>query len=207
MKTGVVIAISVGILVALLLGAWRVQRAIGGDVVGEPGNANPSTQPSAGALSFTVKDIDGNDVNLDNFRGKVVMIVNVASKCGFTKQYAGLERLYDNYKDQGFVIVGFPANNFGGQEPGSNEQIKEFCTSTYQVSFPMMSKISVAGDDRHPLYAYLTDQTGEFSGKIGWNFTKFLVGRDGQVYARFGSKADPQDPSVIAAIEKGLNAQ
>src|SRR5205085_4548377 len=123
----------------------------------------PATQPSP--LDFTVKDIDGKDVNLSDYKGKVVMMVNVASKCGFTPQYKGLEALYRKYKDQGFVILGFPANDFKSQEPGTNEQIKEFCTSKYDVTFPMMSKISVKGDDQHPLYKQLT----EAKGPVTWN--------------------------------------
>jgi glutathione peroxidase len=134
------------------------------------------------------------------------MIVNVASKCGLTPQYAGLEKLYDAYKDRGLVVLGFPANNFGGQEPGTDEEIKTFCTSKYDVSFPMMSKISVKGDDQHPLYTLLTAKTdtNTFAGDIGWNFTKFLVGRDGQVVARFDSKTKPDDAKLVAAVEQAL---
>jgi glutathione peroxidase len=175
----------------------------------------PTTKPAEGAapkaspLDFTVKDIDGKDVNLADYKGKVVMIVNVASKCGFTPQYAGLEKLYQSYKDKGFVILGFPANNFGGQEPGSNEQIKQFCSSKYDVTFPMMSKISVAGGDQAPLYRYLTEEStdGDFAGPIGWNFNKFLIDRNGQVFGRFSSKTKPQDSQVTEAIEKALAAK
>jgi glutathione peroxidase len=166
-----------------------------------------TTQASAvGPLHFTVKDIDGHDYNLSQLKGKVVMFVNVASKCGFTPQYKGLEETYLKYKDHGFVIVGFPANNFGHQEPGSNSQIKQFCTSKYDVTFPMMSKISVKGDDQHPLYKYLTDPAtdGDFAGPISWNFNKFLIDRTGHVYARFASKTKPTDSIVSDAIEKGL---
>lgn len=125
---------------------------------------------------FTLNSIDGKATPLADFKGKVVLLVNVASKCGFTPQYAGLEKLYEQYKDRGFVIVGIPANNFGAQEPGTNEEIKTFCSRTYNVTFPMMSKVSVKGDDKTPLYQYLTGTGG---GEIKWNFTKFLVGKDG----------------------------
>ena len=166
----------------------------------------PASQPAAGAggspLDFVVKDIDGNDYNLAQLKGKVVMIVNVASRCGYTPQYNGLEKLYENNKDKGFVIVGFPANNFKGQEPGTNEEIKAFCTSKYNVSFPMMSKISVKGDDKHPLYQMLTGQKGE----VTWNFNKFLVGRDGKLIEHFDSKVKPDDAKLTGAIDKALAA-
>jgi glutathione peroxidase len=175
---------------------------------GDSSSPPPATQPASSPLGFAVKDIDGKPVDLQQYRGNVVLMVNVASRCGYTKQYKGLEELYEKYKDRGLVVIGFPANNFGGQEPGTEAQIKEFCTSKFGVSFPMMSKISVAGDDKHPLYKFLTEPptAGDFGGEIGWNFTKFLIGRDGQVYARFNSKIDPADPQLVGAIEKGLAA-
>jgi glutathione peroxidase len=155
---------------------------------------------------FTLNSIDGQPTPLSNFRGKVVMLVNVASRCGFTPQYAGLESLYEKYKDRGFVIVGIPANNFGGQEPGTNQEIKTFCSAKYHVSFPMMAKVSVKGSDMTPLYQFLTDKTShpDTGGDIGWNFTKFLVGPDGKVIARFDSKVEPESPEVTAAVEKAL---
>jgi glutathione peroxidase len=159
-------------------------------------------------LSGTVKDIDGKDVNLSDYKGKVVLIVNVASKCGNTPQYKPLEAMYEKYKGQGFVILGFPANNFGKQEPGSNEQIKEFCTETYKVAFPMFAKVSVKGDDKAPLYQFLTEPAtnGEFAGDIEWNFQKFLVDRNGAVIARFNPKTKPDSPKVVAEVEKALAA-
>src|SRR3954470_18455582 len=163
--------------------------------------AEPSTQP-ASPLDFKVKDIDGNDYDLAQLKGKVVLFVNVASKCGFTPQYTGLEKLYEAKKDQGFVIVGFPANNFKGQEPGTNEQIKEFCTSKYNVTFPMMSKISVKGDDKHPLYQLLTKDKGE----VTWNFNKFLVGKDGKLIEHFDSKVKPDAAKLSDAINQALAA-
>ena len=155
---------------------------------------------------FTMKDIDGKDVKLEQLKGKAMLIVNVASKCGFTPQYEGLEKIYSQYKDKGFVILGFPANNFMGQEPGTNEEIKQFCSLNYNVTFPMFSKISVKGKDIAPLYKYLTEKetNPEFSGKISWNFNKFLVDRDGKIVARFGSRAKPESEEVVAAIEKSL---
>jgi glutathione peroxidase len=151
---------------------------------------------------FTLPAIDGAPAPLSAYKGKVVLIVNVASKCGYTPQYAGLEKLYEKYKDNGFVILGFPANNFGAQEPGTNEEIKTFCSRNYNVTFPMYSKISVTGDDKAPLYQYLTGAT---SGEIKWNFTKFLVDGDGKIIARFEPKVAPDSPELIAAVEKALH--
>ena len=150
---------------------------------------------------FTLNSIEGKPAPLSAYQGKVVLIVNVASRCGFTPQYAGLEALYERYKDRGFVILGFPANNFGGQEPGTNEEIKTFCSTKYNVTFPMYSKISVKGDDKAPLYQLLTDATGS---EIQWNFTKFLVDKSGKVVARFEPKVTPESPDVSEAIEKAL---
>ncbi len=160
-------------------------------------NVAPSTEP-ASPLDFTVKDIDGKTVHLDQYKGHVVLIVNVASKCGFTPQYKGLEALYNKYKDQGFVILGFPANNFKHQEPGTNQQIKQFCTSKYDVTFPIMAKISVKGPDQHPLYKLLTDATGP----VTWNFNKFLIGKDGKIIEHFISQVKPDDPKLTGAIQK-----
>ena len=161
---------------------------------------------AANIYDFTLPSIDGKPMPLADFRGKVVLVVNVASRCGFTPQYSALESLYEKYKDQGFVIVGFPANNFGGQEPGTNEEIKTFCSTKYNVKFPMMSKVSVKGDDKTPLYQYLTDKSvnPKTGGDIQWNFTKFLVGPDGQIVARFEPKVTPDSPEVTSAIETAL---
>jgi glutathione peroxidase len=155
---------------------------------------------------FTLNSIDGSPAPLSAYQGKVVLIVNVASRCGFTPQYAGLESLYEKYKDRGFAILGFPANNFGAQEPGTNEEIKTFCSSKYNVTFPMYSKISVKGDDQAPLYQFLTDKQANAAtgGEIQWNFTKFLVDKNGKVVARFEPKVTPESPDVAAAIEKAL---
>jgi glutathione peroxidase len=162
---------------------------------------------ASNVLEFTLNSIDGKPAPLSQYGGKVVLLVNVASKCGYTPQYAGLEKVYEKYKDQGFVILGFPANNFGGQEPGTNEEIKTFCSSKYNVTFPMYSKISVKGADMHPLYQFLTDKQANprTGGDIQWNFTKFLIGKDGKVIARFESAVTPESPEVTSAIEKALH--
>lgn len=150
---------------------------------------------------FTMNSIDGKPTPLKSYEGKVVLVVNVASKCGFTPQYTGLENLYQKYHSKGFVIVGVPANNFGGQEPGTDEEIKTFCSRNYNVTFPIMSKVSVKGSDMTPLYQYLTAAKG---GDVKWNFTKFLVGKDGKVIERFESKVAPESPELTAAVEKAL---
>jgi glutathione peroxidase len=155
---------------------------------------------------FTLTSIDGQPVSLKTYSGKVVLMVNVASKCGFTPQYAGLEALYEKYKDRGFVIVGVPANNFAQQEPGTNEEIKTFCSRKYNVSFPMMSKVSVLGEDETPLYRFLTDKSAnpQIGGDIKWNFTKFLFDRNGKPVARFEPAVTPDSPEVQSAIESAL---
>lgn len=147
--------------------------------------------------------ITGDTISLADFKGKVILIVNVASKCGFTPQYAGLEELYRTYKDSGLVIIGFPANNFGGQEPGTNEEILNFCTTKFDVTFPMMAKISVKGKDKHPLYVYFTEQSN-MSGEIKWNFTKFLLDRDGHLVARYDSAVKPMSDEIVGEIKKLL---
>ena len=157
-------------------------------------------------FDFTLNTIDGQPAPLATYKGKVVMLVNVASRCGYTPQYTALESIYEKYKDRGFVIIGIPANNFGAQEPGTNQEIKTFCQSKYSVTFPMMSKVSVNGDDKTPLYQFLTDKAAspKTGGEIQWNFTKFLVGPDGQIITRFEPAITPDSPEVAAAIEKAL---
>ena len=163
--------------------------------------AMTTTLFGASAYDFTMTSIEGKATPLAVFKGKVTLIVNVASQCGYTPQYSALEAVYEKYRDHGFVIVGFPANNFGGQEPGSNEEIKQFCNRKYSVKFPMFSKISVAGGDKVPLYGYLT---GAMGGEVQWNFTKFLVDKNGKVIQRFDSAVEPDAPEVLAAIEGAL---
>ena len=161
---------------------------------------------ASSVYEFTLNSIDGHPAPLANYKGKVLLLVNVASKCGFTPQYTALEGLHEKYKSQGLVVVGFPANNFMGQEPGTNEEIKDFCSRTYNVKFPMYSKISVKGDDKAALYQFLTnkDTNPSFGGDIKWNFTKFLVSRDGKILARFEPAVKPDSPEVVSAIEKAL---
>ncbi|MCC5830993.1 MAG: glutathione peroxidase [Phycisphaeraceae bacterium] len=166
---------------------------------------NPATHPSA--LDFTLKRIDGDPVHLaSRYQGDVILIVNTASRCGLTPQYAQLQELHERYRDRGLSILGFPANNFGNQEPGTNEQIAEFCQVNYGVGFDMFSKISVKGEDIAPLYAHLTsEQTNpEHAGEITWNFEKFLIGRDGRIVQRFRPRQSPTSPEVITAIEAAL---
>ena len=153
--------------------------------------------------SFTMKTIDGEEKSLGDYQGKTLLVVNTASKCGFTPQYTGLEKLYEKYKERGFEILAFPANNFMGQEPGSDKEIKEFCSLKYKTTFPIFSKISVKGKDMHPLYAYLTRDT-DFKGDIGWNFNKFLIDPQGRVVARFGSTTDPMAKDLISKLEAAL---
>ncbi len=150
------------------------------------------------------KTTDGKDASLKDYAGKVVLVVNVASKCGMTKQYAALEELYKNYSPQGFVVLGFPCNDFGGQEPGTIEEIKEFCTTKYAVTFPILDKIHVKGPEQAPLYAALSGPEAKFPGDTKWNFGKFLIGKDGEVIARFEPKTTPNDPAVVAAVETAL---
>lgn len=170
-------------------------------------NPTPKTAPEEKSIyEFTIKDIDGKDVRLDAYKGRVAMIVNVASKCGYTPQYEGLEALQDKYGDRGFTVLGFPANNFLGQEPGTEAEIKEFCSTNFGVSFPMFAKISVTGKDQHPLYTFLTSKESnpEFGGDITWNFNKFLLDRNGKIVARFTTKEKPDSNAVTSTIEKYL---
>jgi len=164
-----------------------------------------TTFAASNIYTFTPPDIDGKPMPLADFRGKVVLMVNVASQCGYTPQYSALEAVYEKYKSQGFVVVGFPANNFGAQEPGTNAEIKTFCTRKYNVTFPMYGKVSVKGDDQAPLYQYLTKQTpSSIAGEIKWNFTKFLVDRQGNVVQRFEPAVTPDSADVTSAVEKLL---
>ena len=165
------------------------------------------TNKATSVLDFHVKDIEGKDVDLASYKGKVLLIVNTASQCGLTPQYKGLEEVYEKYKKQGFEVLAFPANEFGKQEPGTNQQIKEFCSTQYQVSFPLFSKVVVNGKGIDPRFDYLTSETTnpKYAGVIKWNFNKFLVDRKGEVIARFDPNRDPHwSEPVVAAIEKAL---
>jgi glutathione peroxidase len=154
-----------------------------------------------------LKDIDGKPASLKDYSGKVLLLVNVASKCGNTPQYAGLEAIYEKYRDRGLVVLGFPCNDFGAQEPGTNAQVKEFCTTKYKVTFPMFDKLHVKGKEQHPLYAALTGKDGAFPGDVKWNFGKFLVGRDGRPLQRIEPGVKPEDPKLVKAIEDALGAK
>jgi glutathione peroxidase len=155
---------------------------------------------------FSAKTIDGEPRDLSDFRGKALLVVNVASRCGLTPQYAGLQKLYESHAARGLEVLGFPCNQFGAQEPGTEEQIEEFCTRNYGVTFPMFSKIEVNGAGRHPLYGWLTAEpvAPEGAGDIKWNFTKFLLDRSGKLVARFGPRTEPEAPELVAAVEKVL---
>ena len=189
------------LIIALALGAICAGLCFFCD---EAALASPSS-----VYDFKMRDIDGKDVKLKKYKGNVLLVVNTASQCGYTPQYEGLQATYSKFKDKGFYVLGFPANNFGGQEPGTEKEIKEFCESKYKVTFPMFAKISVKGEDQDPLYAYLTSkQTNpEFGGDITWNFNKFLIDRKGKIVARFSSKEKPDSEAVMQAIEKYLNTK
>lgn len=169
--------------------------------------ASMGTTEQTSLYDFTVQDIDGEQVSLKQYEGQVILVVNVASKCGYTPQYEGLQKIYDKYKDDGFVILGFPANNFNSQEPGSDQEIKQFCTLEYGVEFPMFSKVSVKGEDQAALFSYLTSlPNDDFDGEIKWNFEKFLIDKNGLLKRRFRSSVEPQSESLVTAIEKELNS-
>lgn len=169
-------------------------------------NSSQPTNVMKSIYDIPVKDIDGNTFKLDRYKGKVLLIVNVASKCGYTPQYEALQKVYEQYKDKGLVVLGFPANNFGGQEPGTEAEIKTFCSTKYNVTFPMFAKLSATGADIHPLYKFLTEKetNPQFAGRINWNFNKFLIGKDGTPLARFESGDKPDSDKVTQAIEKAL---
>lgn len=172
-------------------------------------SAAATNMPTKSIYDINAINIDGQDTNLGKYRNKVILFVNTASKCGYTPQYKGLQAIYDKYRDRGFVVLGFPANNFGGQEPGTEKEIKEFCTLKYKVTFPMFAKISVKGADKHPLYQYLTDKktNPKFGGEITWNFNKFLANNRGEIIGRFSSKETPESKDVTSLIEKALSAR
>jgi glutathione peroxidase len=177
----------------------------GDGVQSEPAAANAS-DPAHPFYSFTLKDIDGWPVTLSRYEGQVALVVNVASECRYTHQYTNMQKLYMKYKDQGFVVLGIPTNDFGRQEPGTDAEIKEFITRQYNILFPMFSKVSAKGEDTHPLFQYLTspEACGELAGPVDWNFNKFLIDKDGTVIGRFPSKMDPMDPQIIKSVEAAL---
>ena len=159
---------------------------------------------AADLVTIPFKTITGKETSLADYKGKVVLVVNTASKCGLTPQYKALEEIYDKYRRKDFVVLGFPCNDFGNQEPGTGKEIKEFCKTSYDVSFPLMEKVHVKGPEQHPLYAALTGKEGAFPGDVAWNFGKFLIGKDGKPIARFEPKTTPDSPELVGAIEKAL---
>lgn len=206
-------------LAALVL-ALGVQSFRAGNLGREHAQAAPDTQTDAPAakadapktpmsfLDFKTESLDGKPVDLSKFKGQVLLVVNTASKCGNTPQYAGLEKLSESLKDEGLTVIGFPANNFGGQEPGTNTEIGEFCKKNFGVTFPMMAKTSVKGDDQSPIFAYLTKKANpELTGDIDWNFAKFLISRDGKLVARFKSSVQPDSEELQNAIKAQLAIQ
>ncbi len=164
-----------------------------------------STNTSANICDFVVKDINLNEVKISDYKGKVLLIVNVASKCGFTYQYEGLQKIYELYKDRGFEILGFPCNDFGGQEPGTNEEIKNFCSLNYKVTFPMFDKVKVKGDAKAPLFDLLTNNSVTGKSSIKWNFEKFIIDKEGNVVDRFRSATKPDSKKIISLIERELS--
>ncbi|MEW6735083.1 MAG: glutathione peroxidase [Acidobacteriota bacterium] len=190
-------------LVVLAMGSITLFSACQ-SAVGESSNMTPLKERSI--YEFSLQSIDGKEVKLEQYRDKALLIVNVASQCGYTPQYEGLQKVYDKYKDRGFFVLGFPANNFGEQEPGTNEEIQTFCRTRYNVSFPVFAKISVKGADKHPLYRFLTEKATnpDLAGEISWNFNKILIDKNGKIVARFESSDKPEDEKVTAAIEKAL---
>lgn len=200
MKRMIILALALAGLVGV-----GCTASAGGPKPMEPVNPNP-TPGCPTALDFKVKNIDGKDVSLCDYKGKVVLIVNVASKCGLTPQYKSLQKLYEDKKDQGFVILGFPANDFAAQEPGQDSDIKEFCSSKYSVTFPLFSKISVKGEEQHPLFKQLAGQAKPLGGDPTWNFTKFLINREGKVVSRFEPRTDPADSTLVKKVDELLKA-
>ncbi|MBL8745799.1 MAG: glutathione peroxidase [Phycisphaerae bacterium] len=192
-------------MVAVLIGASvAVWTAFGAGKKVEPTSAPTTVAAGASVLGFTLNRIDGTPQPLQEYRGKVLLIVNVASQCGLTPQYEGLESLYESKKNDGLVVLGFPANNFGSQEPGTNSEIAAFCSGKFNVTFPMFEKISVKGEDQHPLYRMLASLPEPLGGDPKWNFTKFLVDRSGNVVARYEPKTKPDDAALVAQIDKLL---
>jgi glutathione peroxidase len=192
------------IFVLSLLGVWSV--LIGGPPARAGQEGLLMAARATSVYEFTMDDIDGKPVNLGAYEGKVLLLVNTASLCGNTPQYTDLERIYEQYRDQGFEVLAFPANNFGQQEPGTNAEIKGFCLTKYSVSFPLFSKISVKGSDKHPLYQYLTEQS-PFPGEVEWNFQKYLVDRSGRVVGRFHHRTKPLAPEIVNEVERVLAAK
>jgi len=196
------VALALGLIAGCTPGYFLAGASEGSGSVGKEDVRLMALQPGS-IYDFTLNDIDGQPVALSRFRGKVLLLVNTASFCGNTPQYADLETMYEQYRERGFEILAFPANNFGQQEPGSNEEIKSFCYTKYSLTFPLFSKISVKGADKHLLYRYLTEQS-PFAGEVEWNFQKYLVDRSGAVVARYHHRTKPLSPEIVQGIEREL---
>ena len=181
---------------------WAVSVLVLTLIACTPAQGDPATDGAPAVIDHEVKALNGETVNLADYRGKAMLIVNTASRCGFTPQYAGLQELHEAYGERGLIVVGFPSNDFGGQEPGTSEEIASFCQKNYGVSFPMMAKVHAKGDEKAPIYQTLTEQTSDdIRGEVKWNFTKFLVDTDGNVVSRFGSRVKPMSEELTAAVE------
>jgi glutathione peroxidase len=190
--------VGLAFLVGLNASVWAAKKPV-----------SPTSKKSIaeGFYSQSASDLDGKPAPLSSYAGKVALVVNTASRCGLTGQYEGLQKLHSKYRDQGFVVLGFPSNDFMGQEPGSNAEIKLFCEKNYRVDFPLFNKDHVKGDSKQPVYKYLTEgPQPEFHGEISWNFEKFLVGRDGKIVARFSPRTSPEDPELLVKLESALKA-
>lgn len=190
------------IAVSVLVVGWGLIAGLHSVQADQEGQLMVAKTPSI--YDFTMDDIDGKPVNLSQYRGKVLLVVNTASFCGNTPQYSDLEKIYETYQEKGFEILAFPANNFGQQEPGTNQEIKTFCFTKYSLTFPLFSKISVKGEDKHPLYRYLTEQS-PFPGEVEWNFQKYLIDRSGNVVARYHHRTKPLSDEIVRGVETALS--
>jgi glutathione peroxidase len=193
-------------MIGVIAGGGSSDRLVQNSAQAKQGGAILMAAQSPMVYDFTLNDIDGKPISLEQFRGKVLLLVNTASFCGNTPQYTDLENMYEHYREKGLEILAFPANNFGQQEPGTNEEIKAFCHTKYSLSFPLFSKISVKGNDKHPLYRYLTEQS-PFPGEVEWNFQKYLVDRSGKIIARYHHRTKPLAPEVVQDVERVLAAR
>ena len=198
--------IACSLFIALAAASLGALFLSGGPVTGSAQTKSKQEKAMKSIYDIPVKTIDGKPTTLADYKGQVLLIVNVASQCGYTPQYEGLEKIYEQYQSKGFAVLGFPANNFGGQEPGTEAEIVTFCSTNYGVKFPMFSKLSAAGADIHPLYKFLTEKetNPNFAGKINWNFNKFLIDKSGNPIARFDSADKPESAKVTQAIEQAL---
>lgn len=206
LSAGVVVAMMVPFIAQAASQGKNHNGLFATTALAEPESKQEKKPVSKYVLDYTMDSIDGKPIKLESFKGKVVLMVNTASKCGLTPQYESLEALYKAHEKDGLVIIGFPANNFMGQEPGTNEQIAEFCSTKYDITFPMMAKISVKGKDAHPLYQQLAAQPEPVGGEPSWNFDKFLVNRQGEVVARFGPRTKPDDKELVKSVEQLLSS-